>query len=142
MAVWALNVNIAEPLVVTAGSALSKSPRGKSRELWATSGSHFPDVLKPPKPTTDTEILRQTAQWREYTEVQNLTHEDHFKRTSVNFVIRNTCAQSALKFHDIRVLKPDSIILEMHHIYNNMVLTLDSTILEIHHIYKKTGSLN
>ena len=44
MAVWALNVNITDPLVVAAGSALSKSPRVKSRELWATSGSHFPDV--------------------------------------------------------------------------------------------------
>ncbi len=33
MAVWALNVNITAPLVVAAGSALSKSPRGKSREL-------------------------------------------------------------------------------------------------------------
>ena len=46
MAVWASNVNITDPLVVTAESALSKSPRGKSRELWATSGSHFPDDLK------------------------------------------------------------------------------------------------
>ena len=33
MAVWALNVNIMAPLVATAGLALSKSPRGKSREL-------------------------------------------------------------------------------------------------------------
>ena len=41
MPVWALNVNITDPLVVTAGSALSKSPHGKPRELRATSGSHF-----------------------------------------------------------------------------------------------------
>ena len=40
MAVWDLNVKTTDPLVVTAGSALSKSSRGKSRELWATSGTH------------------------------------------------------------------------------------------------------
>ena len=44
MLIWSLNVKITDPLVVAAGSALSKSPHGKSRELWATSGSHFPDV--------------------------------------------------------------------------------------------------
>ena len=41
MAVWALNDKITDPLVVTAGSAVSKSPHGKSRELWAKSGTHF-----------------------------------------------------------------------------------------------------
>ena len=41
MAVWALNVKMTDPLVVTAGSALSKSPHGKSRELWATSPTRF-----------------------------------------------------------------------------------------------------
>ena len=45
MAVWALNVKMTDPLVVTAESALRKSPHGTSRELQRTSGTHFSSVL-------------------------------------------------------------------------------------------------
>ena len=45
MAVWALNVKMTDPLVVTAGSALQKSPHGTSRELQRTSGTHFLSFL-------------------------------------------------------------------------------------------------
>ena len=40
IAVWALNVKMTDPLVATAGSALSKSGHGRSRDLWAMSGTH------------------------------------------------------------------------------------------------------
>ena len=44
MAVWARNVKMTDPLVVTAGSALRESVYGPSREVWATSGSRVSDV--------------------------------------------------------------------------------------------------
>ena len=44
MAVWSLNTKSTDPLVVMVESALSKSAHGKSREVWGTSGSRFPDV--------------------------------------------------------------------------------------------------
>ena len=44
MAVWALNVNKTDPLVVTAGSALETYPWWTSQELQQTSGTHFSDV--------------------------------------------------------------------------------------------------
>ena len=44
MLFWAQNVNITDPLVVTAGSALKNYPWWTSRELRRTSGSHFPRV--------------------------------------------------------------------------------------------------
>ena len=41
-------MKMTNPLVATAESALSKSLHGKSRELWATSGSHFSVMLSTP----------------------------------------------------------------------------------------------
>ena len=69
MAVWALNVNITDPLVVTAGSAMLESAPWKFREVWRMSGTLFSEVrahaastnfgifLLIPKITDQTDIL-------------------------------------------------------------------------------------
>ena len=62
MAVWALNVKLTGPLVVTAGSALENYPWWTSRELQRTSGTRFRTLFW--EPFKERQVIRAPSDRR------------------------------------------------------------------------------
>ena len=48
--------SVSDLLVVTAGSTLLSSVYGPSREVWATAGTHFPEMSENPENQKNLEI--------------------------------------------------------------------------------------